>query len=96
MLYTFFDPLFSNIQPTIWFTTFTARIIITIICFLVSSISILAIIFKKYSTVDALQDHRNKVEIDKISDFIFDYLSQYHTASDKDSINEWVTKNFKK
>ena len=96
MLWTLIDPQFSNVQSTEWFTTVTARIIFTIFCIAVSIISIVLILLKKYSTVDSLQDSRDKVEIDKITSFIDNYLSESHTLSDKESINEWVTKNFKK
>jgi len=96
MLSTFFLPSFSNVQPTVWFTTFTARVIFTIFCLSASLIAFLAIVFKKYSTVDSIQDHRDKVDIDKITDFIDNYISESHTTSDKESINEWVIKNYKK
>ena len=51
---------------------------------------------KKYSTIDSIQDIIDKKEIDKITDFIDIYIKESHISSNKDSINELVTKKFKK
>lgn len=96
MLYTLISPTIQNIQPIVWYTTITARVIIIIFCLVISLISTGLIIMKKYSTVDSLQDHRDKAKIDKITNFINDYISESHTSSDKESINEWVKNNYKK
>ena len=96
MLWTLIDPQFSNVQGTEWLTTVTSRIVFTVFCLVVSVISIVLILFKKYSTIDSLQDIIDKREICKMTDFIDSYISESHTTSDKESINEWVTKNIKK
>lgn len=95
-LWTLIDPQFMNIQPINWWDTVTARVILTIFSFVVSGISIGLIIMKKYSTIDSIQDIIDKKEIDKITDFIDIYIKESHISSNKDSINEWVTKKFKK
>lgn len=80
----------------VWYETLLVRYIVVILSGLISLISIYMLITKKYTTIDSLQDDRDKRDIDRLTNTIENYLFEIKEPKTTEEIKEWVTDKYYK
>lgn len=99
--YTLVYPQFNTpaAQKTMFIAQFNVRVFIVLICTAISTIAIGLLFAKKYVTINSLQDQRDEIYLNEITDIVEKYMKQFHpneyATTSRSEIKEKISKTIK-